>query len=108
MKYMSIICFFILVLLQVSVQAKIYGPKRYDYRGLVGYVSGDLYTANEGFNNNGEAVKLNSSGNYMLIDIPVGLRYVLNKNWGFESEIKASYAKSDSNTNLTGGERTNS
>ncbi|MFN9067409.1 MAG: hypothetical protein ACK5V3_09285, partial [Bdellovibrionales bacterium] len=45
---------------------------------------------------------------YMLIDIPVGLRYGLNKTWGFESEIKASYAKSDSNTPLTGGERTNS
>jgi hypothetical protein len=108
MKYISIFCLLLIVLLQVSVQAKIYGPKRYDYRGLVGYVSGDFYTANEFFNNNGEATKLASSGNYMLIDIPVGLRYVINKNWGFEAELKASYAKSDSKTPFTGGERTNS
>lgn len=105
---MSRIIFVFLFLMQFQSHAKINGPKRYDYRGLVGYASGDFYTATEAFNSNAEAVKLNSSGTYMLLDFPVGLRYILGGNWGFEGELKASFAKSDSNVALIGGERTNS
>lgn len=98
----------LLVLIQIPVHAKIYGPKRYDYKSLVAYASADFFSANEAFNNNGEATKLGSGGSYMLLDFPVGMRYILGGNWGFEGELKASFAKSDSTLAFVGGERTNS
>ncbi len=97
-----------IVLFQVSAQAKIYGPKRYDSIGLLTYVSSDLYLTTENFDSNSKVAGLAASGSYTLLDIPMGLRYNVQPTWAIEAELKASYAQSESSQLLTGAERTNS
>lgn len=98
----------VLFLFYLSVEAKIYGPKRYDSVGLLTYVSAELYTTTENFDSNSKAAGLTSSNSYTLLDIPLGLRYRVAPTWSFEAELKASYAQSKSSVLYTGGERTNS
>lgn len=102
----SLLC--LLLLCQVGAYAKINGPKRYDYKGLTGYVSTEVYMAEENFDSDGKVSKLPSSGEYMLVDVPFGFRYVFGANVGIESELKASYAQSKSSDPLVGATRTNS
>lgn len=97
-----------LLLFQVAAYAKIYGPKRYDFRGLVGFVGADVYQASERFDNNANAKGLPYSGTYLLADFPFGFRYVLLGNIGLEAELKASYAVSESKAPVYGGSRTQS
>jgi hypothetical protein len=97
-----------LLIFHFQSQAKIYGPKRYDYKGLVGFVSADVFSASENFDTDGEAVSLNSSGEYLLAEFPFGVRHLMGSAWAVEGEMKASYASSNSSTAFTGGERTNS
>ena len=97
-----------LLIFHFQSQAKIYGPKRYDYKGLVGFVSADVFSASENFDTGGEAVSLNSGGEYLLAEFPFGVRHLLGSAWAIEGEMKASYASSNSSTAFTGGERTNS
>lgn len=96
------------VLFYLSVEAKIYGPKRYDSIGLLTYVSTDFYYTTENFNSNSKVTGLSSSNSYMLLDIPFGIRYGVTPTWSFEAELKASYAASKSSAVLTGADRTNS
>jgi hypothetical protein len=105
MKFLILATF---LLFHFQSQAKIYGPKRYDYRGALGFVSADVFSANENFNTDGEAVPLNSKGEYLLAEFPFGVRYLLDSAWGIEGEMKASYASSNSSAAFIGGERTNS
>ena len=97
-----------LFLFQLSAEAKIYGPKRYDSIGLLTYVSADFYTTTANFNLNSKETNLVSSNSYTLLDIPIGIRYGITPTWSFEAEMKASYAQSKSSDLLTGGDRTNS
>lgn len=97
-----------LFLFQVSANAKIYGPKRYDAIGLLTYASADLYYTTENFDANSKATGLNSDNNFMVLDMPFGLRYNVQPTWAIEAELKATYAKSKSSLLYTGGERTNS
>lgn len=98
----------VLFLFQLSAEAKIYGPKRYDSIGLLTFVSTEFYTTNENFDSNSKATGLGSGNSYFLMDIPFGIRYGITPTWSFEAELKASYAQSKSNDFFTGGERTNS
>lgn len=97
-----------LFLFQFSAHAKLSGPKRYDFKGIAGYVSSDLYYANQGFDNDGGEFQLPSSGKFMLADFPFGFRYIMGNNWGLEAELKASFAQSESSDPLVGSTRTNS
>ncbi len=97
-----------LFLFQVAANAKIYGPKRYDAIGLITYASADLYYTTENFDANSKAAGLLSSNEYMVLDIPFGLRYNVQPTWAIEAGLKATYAKSKSSDPFNGGERTNS
>lgn len=97
-----------LFLFQVAANAKIYGPKRYDAIGLITYASADLYYTTENFDANSKVSGLLSDNNYMVLDIPFGLRYNVQPTWAIEAELKATYAKSKSSDPFNGGERTNS
>jgi hypothetical protein len=108
MTYRSYFLCVVLFLFQLSAEAKIYGPKRYDSIGLLTYFSAELYTTTANFNVNSKETGLTSSNSYTLLDIPLGIRYGITPTWSFEGEIKASYAQSKSSDLLTGGERTNS
>lgn len=106
-KPMKFILMFSLFIFHNSIQAKIYGPKRYDSKGLVGYVSTEFYSASENFNNNGEASALPSEGSYLLVDVPFGLRYLVAPQWAVEGELFFSQAQSESSALITGGSRAN-
>jgi len=105
---MKFLIFATLLIFHFQSQAKIYGPKRYDYKGLLGFVSADVFSASENFDTDGEAVLLNSSGKYLLAEFPFGIRHLIGSTWAIEGEVKASYANSNSSTAVIGGERTNS
>lgn len=98
----------VLLLFQISSHAKIYGPKRYDYKGLAGFVASDVYYAKENFDANAQAQNLPSSGSYLLADFPFGFRYIYGGNMGFETELKASFAQSESSDFVNGATRSNS
>ena len=108
MNSMRFLILFSLFLFQIPSQAKIYGPKRYDSKGLVGFVSTEFYSASENFNENGEATSLPSNGSYLLVDVPFGLRYLVASQWALEGELKFSQAQSESSAAITGGNRANS
>ena len=108
MNFRSFFAGVLLFLFHLSVEAKIYGPKRYDSIGLLTYVSSDLYYSTENFDSNSKAGGLPSSNSYLLMDIPFGIRYGLLPTLAFEAELKASYAMSKSSDPFLGGERTNS
>jgi hypothetical protein len=96
------------LLFQLSVEAKIYGPKRYDSAGLETYISSEAYYTNSNFDSNSNESHLTGSNYYMLVDIPVGIRYPITPIWDFEAELTGSWAKSKSSDPTFGGERTNS
>lgn len=104
MRFLILLSLFIF---QIPLQAKIYGPKRYDSKGLVGFVGAELYSASENFDENGEATGLPDSGSYLLADIPFGLRYFVGQQWAVEGELKFSQAQSESSAIVTGGTRSN-
>ena len=108
MTFRSIFPCVALFLFQLSAEAKIYGPKRYDSIGLLTYVSAEIYTTTANFNLNSKETNLTSGNSYSLLDMPLGIRYGITPTWSFEAEMKASYGQSKSADILTGGERTNS
>lgn len=107
-KSMRFLLLFSMFIFHIPSQAKIYGPKRYDSKGIVGFVSTELYSASENFNSNGEAITLPSEGNYLLVDVPFGLRYLVASKWAIEGELHFSQAQSESSALTTGGTRVNS
>lgn len=106
---MKLVLSCLLLLVHFQAAAKIKGPKRYDFKGVAAYVSGDLFMAKESFDSDGGAYTLQGSGEYWLADIPFGFRHIHGGNLGFEAELKASYAQSKSTDTLNGTTtRTNS